>query len=165
MPSLPHSPTGAEGTVSLFLVRHARAGSRQRWAGDDDLRPLSAKGEQQAKALVPALEPYGVGEVTRIFSSPSLRCIQTVEPLAEQLRLTVEPIEELAEGQGPEPLALARKWLKRDVVACSHGDVIPFILDVLVPDLAELPCAKGSTWILERTTRGEVKVRYVPPPV
>lgn len=165
MPSPTRSPTRAEGTVSLFLVRHARAGSRQRWAGDDDLRPLSAKGERQAKALVPALEPYGVGEVRAIFSSPSLRCIQTVEPLAEQLGLTVEPVEELAEGQGPEPLVLARKWLKRGVVACSHGDVIPFVVGALVPDLAELPCAKGSAWILERTTSGGVRARYVPPPV
>jgi 8-oxo-dGTP diphosphatase len=151
--------------MSLFLVRHARAGSRHSWAGDDDLRPLSAKGARQAKGQVSALEPFGVGTVRRIYSSPSLRCIQTVEPLAEQFGLAVQPLEELAEGRGPDALRLARKWLKRDVVACSHGDVIPFILGAIVPDLAEVPpCAKGSTWILQRTPSGEVEARYVPPP-
>lgn len=151
--------------MSVFLVRHARAGRRHSWVGDDDLRPLSGKGARQAKALVPALEPFGVGNVRRIYSSPSLRCIQTVEPLAEQLGLTVEPLEQLAEGRGPDALRLARKWLNRDVVACSHGDVIPFILGAIVPDLVEVPpCAKGSTWILQHSPPGDVGARYVPPP-
>ena len=34
----------------VLLVRHARAGDRSEWEGDDRLRPLDKKGRRQAKA-------------------------------------------------------------------------------------------------------------------
>jgi phosphohistidine phosphatase SixA len=149
--------------LALFLVRHAKAGSRQRWAGDDVLRPLSNRGARQAKALVALLEPYGVGNVRRVVSSPYVRCVETVAPLAEQLGLKIEVVEELAEGHGPEALALARSWLGEEVAACSHGDVVPFVVGQLVHDAPDpLPCAKGSTWIL-RAAGERVTGRHVPP--
>ena len=63
----------------LFVVRHASAGHREDWDGDDRLRPLDKRGGRQAEELVKRLEPHPIG---RILSSPHTRCIQTVEPLA-----------------------------------------------------------------------------------
>ncbi len=78
----------------ILLIRHARAGDRDRWTGDDRLRPLDDKGRRQAEALVELLAGY---EIDRIVSSPADRCIQTVEPLGVARDLVVEPREELFE--------------------------------------------------------------------
>ena len=68
--------------MTIHLVRHARAGSRSRWKGDDSLRPLSKVGRTQADGIAKRLanEP-----VDLIVSSPYLRCVDTVAPLVERL--------------------------------------------------------------------------------
>jgi 8-oxo-(d)GTP phosphatase len=78
----------------ILLVRHASAGDRYEWEGDDRLRPLDERGRRQADELVELLEQY---EVTRLLSSPSLRCVQTVEPFAEAHGLGIEIRDELSE--------------------------------------------------------------------
>jgi 8-oxo-dGTP diphosphatase len=106
-----------EGTVSV-LLRHASAGDRDHWAGDDWHRPLDEKGRRQAAKLAVEL---GTDDVRRVVSSPYVRCVQTVEPLAAALGLEVELDDRLAEGGGSSAQAL----LEEDgVVACTHGDVI-----------------------------------------
>src|SRR4051812_16780515 len=81
--------------MTWLLVRHARAGARKGWDGPDIERPLSKKGRRQVDGLVAILKRF---EPTHIYSSPYVRCVQTVEPLAEVLKLEVEPRPELAEG-------------------------------------------------------------------
>src|SRR5712664_2134593 len=73
---------------TFYVVRHAKSGSRGHWSGDDRLRPLSKKGQQQAEGLVSVLAPF---PISAIFSSPYLRCMQTVEPLARVRRLEIKP--------------------------------------------------------------------------
>jgi 8-oxo-dGTP diphosphatase len=139
--------------VDVFLVRHAKAGDRQKWEGPDRLRPVSKKGRRQADALV---DLFGDGGVARILSSPYVRCVQTVQPLADHLGLKIEETDALAEGaSAPEVVRLAREAAGEDggVVLCTHGDVIPTLLDTLaLTDGLALPegypCAKGSTWRL-----------------
>ena len=75
--------------MPLLVVRHARAGHRREWEGDDRLRPLDEKGCSQAEGLPGLLARF---EIARIASGSYLRCTQTVEPLSEQRGL---PIEEL----------------------------------------------------------------------
>ncbi len=65
--------------MSVLLVRHAKAGDRDKWGPRDDLRPIRAAGEAQAEALVDQLAHF---HVERVLSSPYLRCTQTVAPLA-----------------------------------------------------------------------------------
>jgi broad specificity phosphatase PhoE len=102
--------------TSLF-VRHAAAGDRDDWDGDDFHRPLDARGRREAAELVRLLRPFGL---RRVVSSPYVRCVQTVEPLAAALGLQLEQDDRLAEGQG----AAAADLLREDgVVCCSHGDV------------------------------------------
>ena len=82
--------------MPILLVRHAHAGRRSAYKGDDRTRPLSKRGAAQAQALVPLLAEY---RPQRILSSPYVRCCATVQPTAEALGLPVESIEELAEGR------------------------------------------------------------------
>ena len=101
-----------------FLLRHASAGERYEWPDDDRLRPLDEKGRRQAEKIAGAL---GAEDVRRVVSSPYVRCVQTVEPLAAALGLEVELDDRLAEGGGSS----AQPLLEEDgVVACTHGDVI-----------------------------------------
>ena len=106
--------------MSVILLRHASAGKREKWTGDDRLRPLDARGRAQAVALCEELRARGV---QRVASSPYVRCLQTVAPL----ELEIVPDERLAEGaQTEETRALLREL--EDAVACTHGDVIEAML-------------------------------------
>lgn len=107
--------------MTLVLVRHARAGERGRWQGDDRLRPLDERGAERARRLPGLLAGIGVD---RIVSSPYVRCVQTVEPLAAALGLAVETAEELAEErQALEGPAFLRALLAADALACVHGGI------------------------------------------
>lgn len=151
--------------VATLLIRHAQAGARKEWPGDDRLRPLSVKGSEQARSLVGRILGY---EPTRILSSPYRRCIETVVPLAEKLGLEVESRPELAEGNGPAALALVRSVLGANVAICTHGDVIPEVLVALVDedrlDLGVAPRqSKGSVWVLESEGARFTSATYLPP--
>jgi 8-oxo-(d)GTP phosphatase len=143
--------------VSVLLVRHAKAGDREQWDAPDDLRPLTAKGETQAEALIDLLASY---EIDRVLSSPYLRCTQTVAPLAAARGLAVEPCDDLAEGEGRAGIALARSLLEEPAftVLCSHGDVVEEVLDALAVRRQQFT-RKGATWVLE--TSG---ARHLPAP-
>ena len=143
--------------MAVLLVRHAKAGDRDKWEPPDDLRPLTAKGEAQAEAMVAAFAEF---DVTRVLSSPYLRCSQTVAPLAAARGLAVEPCDDLAEGEGRAGLALVRSLLGGEsyVVLCTHGDVVEDVLDGLGVRRAD-ETRKGATWVLD-----DVGSRYLPPP-
>jgi broad specificity phosphatase PhoE len=108
--------------VTSVLLRHASAGHRLDWEHDDHLRPLDARGRRQSGDLVELLRPCGV---RRILSSPFVRCVQTVEPLAAALGLEVELDERLKEGQGAAAAELLRE---EGVVCCTHGDIVEALL-------------------------------------
>lgn len=104
--------------MTSVILRHARAGDRDEWDGDDRLRPLDERGRRQADELVELLRQAGV---RRIVSSPYVRCVQTVEPLAVALGLELELDGRLAEGAGAD----AGSLLAEDgLLACTHGDVV-----------------------------------------
>ena len=153
--------------MTIFLVRHAKAGVRGDWHDDDRLRPLSRSGQAQARGLI---ELLAGAPFERVLSSPYVRCMETVVPLASARRLAVEPDDALTEGADLEAaLALVRKHMGSSAVFCSHGDVIPAILEHLTSsgvDLGADPrCPKGSTWVLEAKGGSEItRVRYLPPP-
>jgi phosphohistidine phosphatase SixA len=103
----------------VLIIRHAAAGDRDEWEGDDRLRPLDAQGLSQASALAELVDGYEIG---RVLSSPAVRCVQTVEPLAQARGLEIEVRDELVEErQGQEGAQLARSLLGEDVALCVHG--------------------------------------------
>jgi len=151
--------------VTVLLIRHAHAGSRKDWPGDDRLRPLSSKGRRQARALIDQLEPW---VPSRVLSSPYRRCVDTVRPLADDLGLKVEEVDELAEGAGAAAVELVRSLDDHHVALCTHGDIIPEILVTLADedrlDLGPAPRqAKGSTWVLQSLRGRFLDATYVPP--
>jgi 8-oxo-(d)GTP phosphatase len=153
-------------TGTAYLVRHAVAGSRSAWNGDDRLRPLSSKGERQAQAITRSLAPRGV---ERVLSSSYVRCIQTVEPLAAATGLTIEQHDALVEGAGPrEGIQLLTGLIGTTSVLSSHGDVIPNLLEHLVSQgmelLTPLEAKKGSTWVVDVEAGVHVRASYIPPP-
>jgi 8-oxo-dGTP diphosphatase len=151
--------------MTVYLMRHARAGRRNSWSGDDDLRPLTKVGRRQAAGLLDELADAGV---TRIVSSPYVRCRQTVEPLAQRLRLPVDLADALAEGASVhEALRQLEKVADEVAVLCTHGDVIELLLGHFERHGVRLgPCRfeKGSVWVLETVAGAVVEASYLPPP-
>lgn len=152
-------PGGATtAVVKIYVVRHAHAGSRSAWEGDDAERPLSKKGHRQAAAIADHLAdglPTSGGKI-RLLSSPAVRCQQTLGPLARRLGLEVLPDVRLAEGRsGYDALTLVDE-LRRDgprtAVLSNHGDVIPELLGLLKIDGATFhdpfTWPKASVWTL-----------------
>lgn len=152
------------------MVRHAKAGDRARYAGDDRDRPLSPSGERQAtllaRELAGLLPPPG-----RILSSPAARCRQTIAPLAALLGEEVELVEWLEEGSDPlQAVEKARPPLDDASLVCTHGDVVWGVLEWLARggiDLGERPDAqKAGSWLIEwesEDARPSSAV-YLPPP-
>lgn len=108
--------------MTSILLRHASAGDSGTWKGDDRLRPLDAKGRRQADELAELLARF---ELRRIVSSPYVRCVETVEPLAAALGMEVETDDRLAEGAGRAALELLRE---DGTLGCTHGDVVDELL-------------------------------------
>ena len=151
--------------MSLYLVRHAKAGSRSDWKGDDRERPLTPAGQRQVEGLKLLL---GHLRISEIWSSPYVRCVQTVEPLADKLGLAINITEALAEGYVFDDAVALVDRVPDHSVLCSHGDVIPAVIDALMHrGLAlkgEPDWRKGATWVLDRNKKGEwSKARAIPP--
>jgi phosphohistidine phosphatase SixA len=181
----PQGRPEAGALTRSYLVRHAEAGDRHAWTQPDELRPLTEEGRRQARGLVKLFRalsersersPEGLAGAAgatfdRMLSSPAVRCVQTLEPLAAARGLTVETTPLLAEGAGP---AGALGFLRDGaVVVCTHGDVVEETLDALeaagvalegrpAGEGAETP--KGATWVFEVDGGRMVSGRLLPPP-
>jgi 8-oxo-dGTP diphosphatase len=159
---------------TLLLVRHAKAGKRDEWHGDDALRPLSPSGWRQAAALARVLPLFGAD---RVHAAPRTRCEDTVAGLGLEIRS--EPLLS-EEGYWVSPSAGVARLL--DIVAaggtpvvCSQGGVIPDVVarlaDLNGVALDEIASKKGSFWVLSflpPTKRREprlVAADYFPTPL
>jgi 8-oxo-(d)GTP phosphatase len=135
--------------LSLLLIRHALAGHRDTWVGDDRVRPVDERGRRQSDALVDALAGYTIDQ---IVSSPYLRCVQTVEPLAAARGLEIELDEQLGATRLDEVGDVLERLRGENVAVCTHGDL---------PWLGNRKFKKGATWVLD----GELEpTRYIKPP-
>jgi len=103
----------------MILLRHAWAGHRDRWDGHDRERPLDDRGIAQAQELV---ETFASFEIDRILTSPYVRCVQSVVPLAEARGLEIEQREELSEElQMTAGHELVRSLVGTSALVCGHG--------------------------------------------
>ncbi len=134
--------------MSVFLIRHAFAGDPNRWEGDDIFRPLDDRGRREAAALVDALSEF---ELERIVASPYVRCVQTVEPLAQARGVVIELDEQLGADRLDEVPEVLPRLRGRNAAVCTHGDL---------PWLGDRKFKKCSVWILDDDL---VPVRYLPP--
>lgn len=149
----------------MILVRHAHAESKARWEPADSLRPLSARGELEAAALVTT---FARDDVVAVWTSAATRCRQTVAPLAAErgLELQDHPLlaKDAVEGSLlPWVLAHAGSpW-----ALCTHGEVFEALLRVgrasgLVTAPARLT-EKGAAWRVIGHEDGSMELDYVPP--
>ena len=149
----------------IYLVRHAKAGERRTWTDDDDARPLSKHGWRQARAVSSRLAQKGA---STIYSSPYVRCVQTVEPLAELIGTTITVEDRLAEERPFEPVLELLAEVDAGAVLCSHGDVIPATIDALVRRGMEVQSSvdwrKATVWVLRRKNGRVTKGKVWPPP-
>ena len=140
----------------IFLVRHAKAGQRNDSVGDDMQRPLSKAGWIQAHAIVAPLLEAGAARI--LLASPYVRCMQTLEPLAAALDLTVVADDRLAEAQSLSAMLEMIADQPDGAVLCSHGDMIPDTMAALqrrgCDFIGEPNWKKASVWVIERDARG-----------
>ena len=134
--------------AQLFVVRHAHAGIRTHDI-DDRLRPLSHTGQAQARLLADLLDYPSGGD---IVSSPYVRCVETVEPLAARRRCDVALSDALAEGAAVDAMCRLLRGLPDGSVACTHGDMLTGLAGVLVDVRSgrEVPISldKGVVWVM-----------------
>ena len=159
-------------TSVLLLVRHAKAGNRADWDGDDDERPLTTSGTAQADAVAELLAHFGPD---RIATAPLVRCRATVEPLAAAVGLAVTEEPSLTEAAyGADPGATLRRLRELAsepgvTVLSSQGGVIPGAVAALVRHAAvavevdpdDVPAKKGSAWVLALRDGALVAADYV----
>ncbi len=132
-----------KATSALIVLRHAKAVKRGQWDGPDPKRPLNEVGEEQSRALVPLLHAFGV---SRVLTSSSTRCVQTVQPYATDQVLPVVEVDELSEELFDEKAAGVflddLLTTPGPSVLCSHRPVLPQLFDLL--DVSEEPLSPGE---------------------
>jgi 8-oxo-(d)GTP phosphatase len=159
-------------TVPLILLRHASAGCKEDWPGDDCSRPLDESGAANAQALPGLISCFA--PVARVISSPALRCTDTVRPYAAGFGGTVEteaclaPYGRSAGFSSRTDLVDALRRLltgvvadRRPAVLCLHRENLPDVLaeacsalgvPAAVPADPSLP--KGGFWVAHTTAGG-----------
>jgi 8-oxo-dGTP diphosphatase len=119
-------------THALVVVRHAAAHPRKAWDRDDRLRPLVEQGQDQARALAPMLAAY---DVTRLVSSSSTRCVETVAPYAEASGWALQREDGLAEedATAESVVKLVDELVvgEESAALCTHRPVLPAVFDAL----------------------------------
>jgi 8-oxo-dGTP pyrophosphatase MutT (NUDIX family) len=150
-------------TAPLIVLRHAEALPRKRWDADDQERPLTKRGAQQAEQLRPLLAAYGA---EALVSSSSRRCWTTLSPYAVQAGLEVEVTDGLTEEDADDDSVLdevdATLALGRPAVVCSHRPVLPLIFDALG---LEPPALDPAAMVVVHHRKGRIAaIERIPSP-
>jgi 8-oxo-dGTP diphosphatase len=125
---------GVLRTFPIVALRHAKALSREEWKGKDAARPLSSRGRRQAASIVGPLLAFGV---RRIVSSPAVRCVETVKPLSDAIGRKFDTTGLIGQDAWEVGKSDARTVVgdrvraRKPSVLCSHGPVLPDILNEL----------------------------------
>lgn len=143
--------------MDLILWRHAEA---QDWTeGCDDLaRPLTPRGEKQAKRMAAWLDRQ-LPEGTRVFSSPALRSEQTVMALGRKYKLRPE----LAPAADAQALLEVAGWPhgKAAVLVVGHqptlGQAVAELMGLKLPSCS---VRKGAVWWF-RTRERDAEVQTI----
>jgi 8-oxo-(d)GTP phosphatase len=140
---------GPAATTPLIFVRHAEAGHKSQWPGDDLSRPLDRQGELDAWSLAPLLRCFGV---SRVVSAPAERCLATVRPYAAAtgVAVEVEPAFDVTSADAGRSPADAKKAVTalaataEPAIICAHRENLPVLLAAAYAELGAGPPAGGS---------------------
>jgi 8-oxo-dGTP pyrophosphatase MutT (NUDIX family) len=159
-------------TKTLLIVRHGTAGSKSRYKGDDQNRPLDKHGRAQAESLVGVLLAFGADV---LYAADRVRCHQTLVPLAEELAATVHNEPLLTEEAHAENRKAARHRILEIAgaggtpVICTQGRVIPDLItwwcerDGVRPDKSRN--RKGSAWVMSLADERLVAADHIGSPL
>lgn len=152
-----HRPSGA-----VLLLRHASAGERRLWEGEDRDRPLDEYGIEQSEVIVPLLSAYAPA---RLISSPTARCVDTVAVFGADQGLSVELDAGVSEDDyDPDAAeALLEELIAAPTssVVCTHGPVLADLIERLSSRLGRPPTGaarvpKGGGWVVHTDCAGQV---------
>ena len=146
----------------IVLLRHAKAGRRTQWQGDDRLRPLDKAGRLQARELPAFLSAF---TPVSVVSADRVRCVQTLEPfaVATGMDLAISPAFsdesylDDPEATRTELLALAKSLPA--AVVCSQGIAVPGLVTDLT-GLEDTRARKGAAWVLSFADGAVVSADY-----
>jgi 8-oxo-dGTP diphosphatase len=147
----------------IVLVRHARAGKRSEWHGNDAKRPLDDFGREQAQRLIGFLAAFAP---TRVVSANLTRCTQTVQPFADAYGLTVavDPAfsdeEYAATPAATETSLLSLAKPGKVTVVCSQGVTVPGLIDRVARGTRPSDTRKGDAWVLSLVDGTVVSADY-----
>lgn len=159
-------------TQNVLIVRHGTAGIKSRYKGDDRNRPLDKRGRAQAESLVGQLMAFGA---TDIYAADRARCVQTVEPLAQELGVNISIESSLTEeAYAGDPQSAYDRVLE---IAASSPTPVICTQGKVIPHLREWWCArdgvpasdwgnrKGSTSVLSLVRGQLVAVDHIASPL
>ena len=159
--------------MRVFVLRHAQAGSKKLWTGDDKERPLAPRGVRQARDLA---QDLATDPPARVLSSPHRRCLETVEPLCISSGVPVEVTDRLSPDDPSSAMALFFDLLSStdgaSALVCTHGEVTTEILRLLGKEEGlgiglKPPNQKGGRWLFEGQVDSDIvhvtSARYFPP--
>ena len=119
-------------THTVVILRHSQARSRKTWRKNDRLRPLLRAGQLQAEKLVPVLAAY---DATRVVSSSSTRCADTVAPYVDATGRPPELVDGLSEEDATRRsvAGVVEELVAGDegAVLCTHRPVLPRVFEAL----------------------------------
>ena len=149
----------------FILLRHAKAITRDEWQGEDDDRPLSSSGQNQAMRL---LSTYQVFNIDQIHSSYAVRCYDTVKSMAKGLDIKLEVSSKLSESTYKKDKEKAfdyvRELIKEDksILICSHNPILPKMLNKLTKkseiEADEDKLSPADGWVIHRSGKEIIQI-------
>jgi len=149
----------------FILLRHAKAITRDEWQGEDDDRPLSSSGQNQAMRL---LSTYQVFNIDQIHSSDAVRCYDTVKSMAKGLDIKLEVSSKLSESTYKKDKEKAfdyvRELIKEDksILICSHNPILPKMLNKLTKkseiEADEDKLSPADGWVIHRSGKEIIQI-------
>ncbi|MGO2113034.1 MAG: NUDIX hydrolase [Pseudoclavibacter sp.] len=152
---------GLARTFAVIALRHAKAAPPLAWPGDDDSRPLTARGQEQADLLVPIVRAFGP---SRAITSTAVRCRSTIAPFAAASGIEPEVSGAIAQSSfddGDDAVDEIIAAVVRDrtpTVLCSHSPVMPEIVRELAIATETKP---GDVMRASMLSTGECAVLHV----
>jgi phosphohistidine phosphatase len=145
-------------SLRLYLIRHAHAED----GFDDAMRPLSARGRKQIRAIARSLRSSEDFAPVEIWHSPLLRARDTAVLLVDRLKLPAKlcPAAGLTSGDDPAIMATKLRTRRESLALVGHEPHLSALASLLVAGSAEPPiivmrkCAvlalerEGGHWVV-----------------
>ena len=148
----------------LYVVRHAKAGSRTKWVGDDRERPLTDAGLSGARTR--RASGAAGHRPARQQPVPALRA--DAGTAGRGARHHRRPTSDWPRTSGSSARLALLAEVPDGSVLCSHGDVIPDTMGALERRgcrfAGEPDWRKASVWVLGRDASGAITHAAAWPP-